>query len=495
MGDWVKDNKGVGAWDFTEQPDKPIYNEGTRIATADNPVWVIPGTGTQVTDSHNPGCGYWTKEYTPAVPTPIVLGGDIGICGILFDPDFNENFFVGLMDGDEFIWGNKYVTATAFPAGECLSVDKISGGLLVAGRITPSFAGIGCVMKLDITDGSIIWQTTFSEAFADEFVLQARELSDGSIMLAHVVYDSPVYKPTITKLSSTGAVLWSKKLNTGAFQGRANDLVPTGDGGAVVVMTTADGAVVNASDIIIAKLTSSGSLSWLKRITSPSTDYNNFFSHIIPTADGGYVAAGRTGPSSLGALWIVKLTSTGEVTWDTQIPASGLFGAREQNMVAQVSDGYLISGYNPETRTLTKLNLSGAWQWSKKLGSFEDQDIFVEGLALDGDAVVIGGLAFNTVTSIYDIVVSKSDLSGDIPGCSFITSEVPTVNAGDFEAASDPFTFVDSGLTTTSITITPVDSPFDSNRYCSSGELFATQYAMTAGEKQFDIKQITFLEE
>ena len=56
-----KDDKNLGAWDFTPQQNKPFYNEGDHMATYESPVWsMAEGTNVPITPTHKP-CGYWTK--------------------------------------------------------------------------------------------------------------------------------------------------------------------------------------------------------------------------------------------------------------------------------------------------------------------------------------------------------------------------------------------------------------------------------------------------
>jgi len=63
-----KDDKNLGPWAFTKQPNKPSYNEGDHIATYANPVWSMEeGSNVPITPTHTP-CGYWTKDYVPPPP-------------------------------------------------------------------------------------------------------------------------------------------------------------------------------------------------------------------------------------------------------------------------------------------------------------------------------------------------------------------------------------------------------------------------------------------
>lgn len=60
---WIDDNKDAGAWSFTEQSNKPHYNEGNLISAHDNPVWSteFAPVGDKITPTHFPGCGYWPR--------------------------------------------------------------------------------------------------------------------------------------------------------------------------------------------------------------------------------------------------------------------------------------------------------------------------------------------------------------------------------------------------------------------------------------------------
>ena len=58
--DW---KKVIGPWDFKKSQADTKYNEGTHIATKEEPIWIIPQScGRPITIHHTP-CGYWLKEY------------------------------------------------------------------------------------------------------------------------------------------------------------------------------------------------------------------------------------------------------------------------------------------------------------------------------------------------------------------------------------------------------------------------------------------------
>ena len=60
MADW-KDYKGQYPWGINPVTGKTTYNEGSKLATVNNPVWNFPAQGSlPITPGHNP-CGYWHK--------------------------------------------------------------------------------------------------------------------------------------------------------------------------------------------------------------------------------------------------------------------------------------------------------------------------------------------------------------------------------------------------------------------------------------------------
>ncbi len=86
--DWKKE---IGPWDFKKSLADTRYNEGTHIATKENPVWIMPTHGAPITSYHTP-CGYWLKEY---------VGPDIYTSGLYPLEDFGYlDFECIVIDGN-----------------------------------------------------------------------------------------------------------------------------------------------------------------------------------------------------------------------------------------------------------------------------------------------------------------------------------------------------------------------------------------------------------
>ena len=105
---WIDEYKGEGPWPFIPQPDKPHYNEGNLISSADNPVWETNFPGPLVTPVHNPWCGYWgrEKEEEKGIGADIFIHNQHGvnvIYGVHFD---GANLsFIGYYESAEEING------------------------------------------------------------------------------------------------------------------------------------------------------------------------------------------------------------------------------------------------------------------------------------------------------------------------------------------------------------------------------------------------------
>lgn len=105
---------------------------------------------------------------------------------------------------------------------------------------------------------------------------------------------------------------------------------------------------------------------------------NELFNDMIPTGSGSYLAIGNTTSfgSGLSDLWLVKLDSSGKITWQK---AYGGPGNEVGTWVAASGDGYIVSGatasFGAVVRDLWALRLdsSGNILWQKTYGGPGDE--------------------------------------------------------------------------------------------------------------------------
>ncbi|MCI0417179.1 hypothetical protein L0222_30785 [bacterium] len=174
---------------------------------------------------------------------------------------------------------------------------------------------------------------------------------------------------------SAFGISWAKVYDHAAAMGNPrNEIQPTSDGGYIVAST-----IAGNDAIWVMKLTSTGSVSWQKSYGGAGTQS---LGSIRPTRDGGYVVLAET--TSFGAWdvdgWVLKLDSNGKVQWQNTY---GGIGYDSANTIQQTTDeGFIFAGYtesftnDPEGDAwAVKINSSGAIIWAKSYGSsatFED---------------------------------------------------------------------------------------------------------------------------
>jgi hypothetical protein len=220
------------------------------------------------------------------------------------------------------------------------------------------------VAKLSPT-GTLVWQKSLGGSLWD-FATSVQQTSDSGYILACYSYsdDGDVdtnrgsFDMWIVKLSSTGNIQWGK-----SYGGSLND-VPlcvrqTNDGGYIVAGWTksTDGDITankGDEDVWILKLTSTGAISWQKTFGGSGEDHATA---IQQTSDGGYIFSGYTNSTdgditnSFGGddFWVVKLDNLGNLIWQKTLggsykDANGDHGY--SGAIQQTTDGgYILSGW------------------------------------------------------------------------------------------------------------------------------------------------------
>lgn len=133
----------------------------------------------------------------------------------------------------------------------------------------------------------------------------------------------------VVKLNSTGSIIWQKCLG-GTKSDRGYSIMETSDGGYIACNTSnsTDGNVTGLHgtniDIWVVKLTSTGSISWQKCFGGTGNEDGK--TSIMQTTDGGYIFTGTT-ESPVGGditkriyhpgsdIWVVKITDAGVLDW------------------------------------------------------------------------------------------------------------------------------------------------------------------------------------
>jgi uncharacterized delta-60 repeat protein len=236
----------------------------------------------------------------------------------------------------------------------------------------------------------------------------------------------------LVKYNSSGVKQWTKQLGTSSLDSgygvtvdSSNNIYITGytEGGL-------DGNTSAGSyDIFLVKYNSSGTKQWTQQLGTSSLDYGHGVT--VDSSDNlyvtGYTEGGLDGNTSAGSydIFLVKYNSSGTKQWTRQLGTSSLdYGhgvtvdSSDNLYVTGLTEGGLDGNTSAGGRDifLVKYNSSGTKQWTRQLGTSE-QD---EGWGVTADSsdniyvtgMTQGGLDNNTNSGIGDIFLVKYNSSG-----------------------------------------------------------------------------------
>ncbi|WP_420571545.1 hypothetical protein [Kordia sp.] len=253
-----------------------------------------------------------------------------------------------------------------------------SGGLGSVGRPGPTNSdgiiakhGVGeyWCHKLDAS-GNITWSRYFGGTNNDRSY-STLETNDNNFIIAgssesddfDITDSQGSYDFWVVKLSNTGDLIWQQSYG-GSGIDIGYDIAKTNDGNYIVVGDTrsSDGDVSNlkgSADFWIIKINDTdGSLIWER--TYGGTDFESARA-ITPLQDGGFAVVGSAKSNNVDVnsnygqndFWVVKITDTGNLTWEKNFGGSqldiayGIIETTDEKLViagnTQSEDGDIIT--------------------------------------------------------------------------------------------------------------------------------------------------------
>jgi len=300
-------------------------------------------------------------------------------------------------------------------------IQTRDGGFVVAG-FTESF-GAGdrdlWVFRLD-SEGNIVWQRTYG-GWGNDHAHNIQETNDGGYIVVGCTcsYGSGYNDVWVLKLAANGDVEWQR-----AYGGNSYDygyfIRQISDGGFIV----AGGTFISTEDQFyngwILKLKSDGDIEWQRAYGGL---WNDFIRNVLPTADGGYIALGQTNARSYGSdnydIWVLKLTSTGDIEWQRRYGGSGY---ENPWMIQCTSDnGYMVAGYTNSFGVggydawIIKLDSSGNIEWHNAYGGWDGDFAHSIQETAEGDYIV-SGCTFSFGNGGREAWIMKLNKDGDLNG-------------------------------------------------------------------------------
>ncbi|MCX6306788.1 MAG: T9SS type A sorting domain-containing protein [Bacteroidetes bacterium] len=264
-------------------------------------------------------------------------------------------------------------------------------------------------------NGDTVWSRSINLGF-QEFANTVYQTSDNGFLVAgYSAQDvtAPYYKIALVKLDSLGNPGWSALLSCGTYANKGYAVKQTSDGGYILIGTMQNSS--ETASAILIKLTSAGAVSWSKKLDFPPYAYSNGLDVVVTAT--GYVCFMDV-PGTCAVL--VKTDFSGNVTWSRYCGA-GSIGYYTDNSPAPTlqrsHDGgfaFVTSGY---FGNLVKTDSAGIVSWTREL-RLNAVDVIE---SLDHGFVEIGnGPIYGVKMSGqfgYQVGIIKSDANGNSNNC------------------------------------------------------------------------------
>jgi len=185
-------------------------------------------------------------------------------------------------------------------------------------------------------------------------------------------------------------------------------LAPTADSGYMIAGRTSSFGS-GGNDGLFIRVNKKGNVLWSKSVGGNLDDY---FQTLIKTSDNGFMACGQTKSygNVAGDGWLVKIDAAGNVQWSKKYGDGNANGDIIFDVIELSEGGYAFCGthrYAPGSAQsfVGRVDNQGNTIWSRQYGNGGSDQLW--GLTEDGNSIVVAG--FYQASTFYDSYVMKLD--------------------------------------------------------------------------------------
>ena len=253
--------------------------------------------------------------------------------------------------------------------------------------------------------GKIEWTSIFGRTGWEESISSIVPTSDGGFVL--VGDSSPQLFQTylyISKIDSTGNEEWHTDIGYPRCSG--TDIVEAYQGGYIAVGKR-DDAYERYPNLYIVRVDSNGKMVWDKELGGDSYEWAD----AVCFHDYHFVVAGTcdTESDSGDAIWVMKFNSLGEVIWETRIDGPAREGASDVEVT--IDGGYIVAGSTGSwgdggsSFLAVKFDSSGNEEWRRVYSTDSWDNCHSVTVTSDGGYLFVG-------SSGLDMMIVKADSEG-----------------------------------------------------------------------------------
>jgi len=252
-------------------------------------------------------------------------------------------------------------------------------------------------VKVD-ANGSTLWENNYGGSANDGFNAVMATSDGGYIMTGEK--EDQIY---LVKVDANGNTLWEKTVGIG----RGLAIATSSDGG--YMLATSENVDFGTNYIVLVKTDANGNQQWKKTFNEDSSF--DFPYDMIPSTDGGYIVVGFNGLSAFGPgdAYLIKVDANGVIL------SEKTFGDTELDTAFAITPtldgGYMLAGSSLNNVYLVKTDANGNRDWETKIvNNNHNEATSVE--ATDDCGYIITGYYNNGTDN--DFYLLKTDAQGNV---------------------------------------------------------------------------------
>ena len=348
------------------------------------------------------------------------------------------------------------------------------GGYIAAGYTNSFGAGSNDVWLIKLnSSGNVVWEKTYGGT-GDDSAFSVRQTQDGGFIVVGGTssFGAGGGDFWLLKLDGNGNVVWEKAYG-GTGYDYALSVSQTSDNGYIAAGYTSSFGVMNYGFWVL-KLDENGAIAWQKAYGGTGYDYAR---SIHQTGDGGYIVAGST--TSFGAgnydFWVLKLDENGAIAWQKTYGGTGY--DYNYSIYQTADEGYIATGVTRSFGAgnddfwLLKLTGSGNVTWQRTFGG-TGYDSAYSVIQLQDNTFAAAGSTSSSGAGDQDLWFLKLDANGSVGSCPFEGVSTASIADSSATAVDTDAATITSTATVTDITSTATSTSVSPGIVCSSGETF-----------------------
>ena len=280
---------------------------------------------------------------------------------------------------------------------------------VLAGVTSPAYTYDIYLVKV-AANGFPIW-TRIIDMTDSDWAYSISPTTDGGFILAGTSYlpDSSD-QALLLKVNALGQMEWYRRFG-GVNSETGWHAEQTSDGGYILAGESTWDEFGSHGSVYVVKTTSSGSPEWIGHYGGPRSEDGH---HILETADGGFLVAGRTNSYGNGDwdAYFIKLDSNGDTLWTR---TSGGSAWDHCVCMAKAADGdYVAAGYTysfgvyGEDVYIVKISPDGDFRWTMTVGQAIQDEAF--GIARTYDnGFILAGRTYPSDSEIYLVRLASGE--------------------------------------------------------------------------------------